>query len=105
MPKKIYNHEVVMTRFSDFDQIFINVEFEDRHDAEIHRNEFECIQGYEITYNKVFPIVECHCGEKVRCMEFTNTCDCGADYNFEGSLLVPRSQWGEETGERWQDCY
>ena len=34
---------------------------------------------------------------------FTNTCDCGADYNMSGQLLAPRSQWGEETGESLAD--
>jgi hypothetical protein len=54
----------------------------------------------------VSPVIRCECGDEVLCEDFTNTCDrCGADYNFNGSLLAPRSQWGEETGERWQDCY
>ena len=51
------------------------------------------------------PIVTCTCGRKVECPNFTNTCDCGADYNFAGQLLAPRDQWGEETGEHWFDCY
>ena len=38
--------------------------------------------------------------------KFTNTCDkCGADYNGSGQLLSSRSQWGEETGEHWSECY
>lgn len=38
--------------------------------------------------------------------DFTNTCEhCGTDYNGQGSELAPRSQWGEETGESWMDCY
>jgi len=33
-----------------------------------------------------------------------NTCDnCGADYDGKGSLLAPREQWGEETGESLAD--
>lgn len=36
---------------------------------------------------------------------FTNTCECGADYNMSGSRLADRSQWGEETGEHWTECY
>jgi hypothetical protein len=44
-------------------------------------------------------IVRCDCGEEVVCMGFTNTCECGADYNWAGQQLAPRSQWGEETGE------
>lgn len=58
-----------------------------------------------ITFRKVYPVVKCFCGEEVYCSSFTNPCDCGADYNFNGSLLAPRDQWGEETGENWQDCY
>jgi hypothetical protein len=49
--------------------------------------------------------VECHCGAKVECHHFTNTCKCGADYNWDGDLLAPRRQWGEETGEDWWECY
>lgn len=41
------------------------------------------------------------CGREVQLGNFTNTCKCGADYNSTGSRLAPRSQWGEETGERW----
>lgn len=48
----------------------------------------------------------CHCGEDVELSRFTNTCHrCGADYNGSGQELAPRSQWGEETGEHWTDCY
>lgn len=54
---------------------------------------------------KVYPVAECSCGAEVVCFSFTNTCDCGRDYNFSGQLLEDRSQWGEETGENWQDCY
>lgn len=35
---------------------------------------------------------------------FTNTCDCGRDYNMSGDVLAPRSHWGEETGEHWSEC-
>lgn len=45
----------------------------------------------------------CHCGRIVECRGFTNTCDCGADYNHAGQRLAPRSQWGEETGETAAD--
>lgn len=49
-------------------------------------------------------VVKCsRCGEEVYCRGFTNTCDCGADYNHAGQLLAPRSQWGEETGESVAD--
>ncbi|RJO63153.1 MAG: hypothetical protein C4542_00475 [Dehalococcoidia bacterium] len=44
--------------------------------------------------------VVCDCGKTVECTGFTNTCDrCGRDYNWNGTLLAPRNQWGEETGE------
>jgi hypothetical protein len=44
------------------------------------------------------------CGEELYCDGFTNTCEkCGADYNWAGQQLAPRSQWGEETGESLQD--
>lgn len=47
----------------------------------------------------------CVCGREVYLREFTNTCECDRDYNLNGNLLAPRSQWGEETGEHWTDCY
>ena len=49
---------------------------------------------------------KCDCGEEVVLDRFTNTCyGCGADYNMSGQRLAPRSQWGEETGEHWTECY
>jgi len=53
-----------------------------------------------------FVIVKCNCGEEIECRNFTNTCNkCEADYNYAGQQLAARSQWGEETGEHWSDCY
>jgi hypothetical protein len=47
---------------------------------------------------------ECEqCGSDVVLGGFTNTCECGADYNGSGQLLAPRGQWGEETGESLSD--
>ncbi len=43
------------------------------------------------------------CNRKVYLDGFTNTCDCGADYNMNGSLLASREFWGEETGEHISD--
>jgi len=43
--------------------------------------------------------VKCDCGETVCCAGFTSTCECGADYNWNGTQLAPRRLWGEETGE------
>ena len=40
----------------------------------------------------------------LECPDFTNTCECGQDYNSGGQLLAPREQWGEETGEHWSEC-
>ena len=48
---------------------------------------------------------ECACGAHVVLANFTNTCNCGLDYNSSGQQLAPRSQWGEETGEHWTECY
>jgi hypothetical protein len=45
----------------------------------------------------------CVCGEEVEFSGFTNTCECGRDYNSSGQELAPRSQWGEETGESLAD--
>jgi hypothetical protein len=44
-----------------------------------------------------------HCGSEVELFGFTNTCECGTDYNMSGQELASRSQWGEETGEHLAD--
>jgi len=45
-------------------------------------------------------VIRCDCcSGHVELHGFTNTCECGADYNMSGDMLAPRSQWGEETGE------
>jgi len=49
------------------------------------------------------PVVKCDCGKEVVCEHFTNTCECGADYNRSGQMLASREQWGEETGEHLGD--
>jgi hypothetical protein len=46
---------------------------------------------------------KCDCGEELELPDFTNTCECGADYNSAGQRLAPREQWGEETGESLSD--
>ncbi len=43
------------------------------------------------------------CKAEVHLVGFTNTCECGADYNMSGQELASRSQWGEETGESVAD--
>jgi len=45
----------------------------------------------------------CDCGREIELDHFTNTCDCGKDYNSAGQELASRSQWGEETGESVSD--
>jgi hypothetical protein len=44
-----------------------------------------------------------HCNREVVLSGFTNTCECGLDYNSAGQQLAPRCQWGEETGESLAD--
>ena len=48
---------------------------------------------------------ECECGEIVSIEDaMTNKCDaCGAFYNSMGQRLRPPREWGEETGERFDD--
>lgn len=48
-------------------------------------------------------IGECPCGDEVILSNFTNSCDCGRDYNMSGQELAPREQWGSETGESLAD--
>ncbi len=62
------------------------------------------IERYEQSYSEP-AIGKCSCGREVVLANFTNTCECGADYNSSGQRLACRSQWGEETGEHWTDCY
>jgi hypothetical protein len=45
----------------------------------------------------------CDCGREVELAGFTNTCECGLEYNSAGQQLAPREQWGEETGEHPAD--
>ena len=53
---------------------------------------------------KKIKVIQC-CGANLECPNFTNTCPkCGADYNWAGQGLAPRSQWGEETGEHPSEC-
>lgn len=80
----------------------------------------KCLKGFDpISGEKIKPgvlverdssyfqcaIGKCDCGCKVALWNFTNTCDCGIDYNSSGQKLAPRSQWGQETGEHWSECY
>lgn len=61
------------------------------------------IQKYSHSWNS-HAIGECsYCQKHVVLDGFTNTCNCGADYNMSGQLLADRSQWGEDTGETASD--
>lgn len=53
--------------------------------------------------DKTVRVIRCRCGRELETPGFTNTCDCGADYNWAGQELAPREQWGEETGESLSD--
>lgn len=66
---------------------------------------WQTIQEPETRWEKGHTEVRCDCGRKVHCSEFTNGCDCGRDYNWNGQLLAPRQHWGEETGEHWSECW
>lgn len=48
-------------------------------------------------------IGRCDCGLEVHLCGFTNTCECGRDFNMSGQELAPRSHWGQETGETAAD--
>lgn len=72
----------------------------------------KCGKGiYSLLHNKWekehkgYTVVTCDCGKEIECHHFTNTCNCGADYNHSGQRLATRRQWGEETNEHWMDCY
>lgn len=46
--------------------------------------------------------LECDCNRIVHLScPMTNVCECGRLYNGSGQALAPTSQWGEETGERF----
>lgn len=60
---------------------------------------------HEYTSRRIEPAVGlCNdCGHEVVLAHFTNTCECGSDFNSSGQQLAPREFWGEETGEHWTD--
>lgn len=102
-----YRVDVVITNRNSFKLRSYKEDYLDRITAYNRREELEdSMAADEFTHwCKVVPVVECECGEEVECHSFTNTCDCGRDYNFNGDLLAPRKFWGEETGEHWSECY
>lgn len=60
------------------------------------------VQRFEHAYRQP-AIGLCPCGAEVDLGDFTNTCECGYDYNWAGQRLAPREQWGDETGETAAD--
>lgn len=46
---------------------------------------------------------KCHCGRQVHLDRSDYRCPCGQWYNAFGQRLAPPSQWGEETGERFDE--
>lgn len=68
-------------------------------DCEFRENK---LTGQE-EFFKIPAIGECECGKQLQLDAFTNPCGCGREYNSSGSLLAPRDQWGEETGETLAD--
>jgi hypothetical protein len=49
-------------------------------------------------------VIECTCGLALELWDpMTNRCECGQFYNGSGQLLAHPRNWGEETGERFDD--
>lgn len=62
--------------------------------------EVKCVGVKKREWRQFIPaLLHCDCGWNVTLEFFTNSCQCGRDYDRSGSILAPRSQWGEETGE------
>lgn len=71
--------------------------FDNELDADAWRREREA-EG-AITRRSRTVAIKC-CGRTLYCQGFTTTCpECGADYNWNGTRLAPRHQWGKETDE------
>lgn len=105
---KKYLTDVIITNRETGDMKYFEKKFKEKIDAINYRQEIldNMLNNCYSHWAKVYPVIKCHCEEKIECINFTNTCDnCGADYNFDGILLASRSQWGEETGEDWWECY
>lgn len=55
----------------------------------IRREKAFRVNGYR-TFEVQAPVIECEvCKKEVLCSGFTNTYECGADYNFSGQRLAP----------------
>lgn len=62
------------------------------------------INRYGGGFRREHAVYECDCCHApVECDRFTNTCDCGADYNMSGQRLADRSQWFDGTDECMAD--
>tara|TARA_R110000824_G_scaffold243668_1_gene432396 strand:+ start:1166 stop:1462 length:297 start_codon:yes stop_codon:yes gene_type:complete len=48
-------------------------------------------------------IGRCYCNREIELSRWTNSCDCGREYNSAGQQLAAREQWGCETGEHPAD--
>ena len=76
-----------------------DIEF-DSEEAAINWLKENCEYAYLTRDYECWNYVKCeNCGEWVLLEDFTNTCDCGAEYNGFGQRLAPRNLWGWETGE------
>lgn len=105
---KRYIADVVITNKETDEMEFIEKSFENKIDAFNYREEVlnNMSENCYSHWAKVYPVIKCSCGEKVECVNFINTCDkCESDYGINGDKLASRSQWGEETGESWWECY
>lgn len=74
-------------------------QFKDREEAEmwLERNNEK---AHTTGSYKIYTYLKCpYCGEEVELSRFTNTCQCGIEYNNFGQELAPREDWGWETGE------
>jgi len=61
-------------------------------------NECGCGKHYEP------PIIKCTCSRHLTLhSSLSNKCECGRFYNGSGQLLSHPRNWGEETGERFDD--
>ena len=103
-----YRVDIVITEDETYIQEFIKIDFVDRTEAIYKREEIlsNLKENQYSRWAKITTVIKCNCGEEIECINFTNTCDeCESDYNSSGQLLASRSQWGEETGEHWSECY
>ncbi len=103
---KNYRCEIALLHPESRHEVSFEETFTEQYEAQNRMYEFrEKYPDYIAQWTEIVTVIDCHCGRKVDCYDFTNTCKCGADYNFNGDLLTDRECWGEETGEHWTECY